>query len=47
MKLEHIEMCRKNELLYYIRLIEELVAFLIKKKKNRTDFQREIGESIW
>lgn len=45
MKLEHIEMCRKNELLYYIRLIEELVAFLI-KKKNRTDFQREIGESI-
>lgn len=45
MKLEHIEMCRKNELLYYIRLIEKLVAFLI-KKKNRTDFQREIGESI-
>lgn len=33
MKLEHIEMCRKNELLYYIRLIEKLVAFLIKKKK--------------
>lgn len=35
MKLEHIEMCRKNELLYYIRLIEELVAFLIKKKTEQ------------
>lgn len=45
MELKHIETCRKNELLCYIRLIEELVAFLIKKKK-RTDFQREIGESI-
>lgn len=44
MELKHIETCRKNELLCYIRLIEELVAFLIKKK--RTDFQREIGESI-
>lgn len=45
MELELIEMCRKNELLYYIRLIEELVAFLIKKKK-RTGFQREVGGSI-
>lgn len=35
MKLEHTEMCRKNELLYYIRLIEELVAFLIKKKTEQ------------
>lgn len=44
MELEHIEMCRKNELLYYIRLIEELVAFLTKKK--RTGFQRQVGGSI-
>lgn len=42
MKLEHIEMCRKNELLYYIRLIEELVAFLIKKKKTEQIFKEKL-----
>lgn len=35
MELKHIETCRKNELLCYIRLIEELVAFLIKKKNEQ------------
>ena len=42
MKLEHIEMCRKNELLYYIRLIEKLVAFLIKKKKTEQIFKEKL-----
>lgn len=43
MELEHIEMCRKNELLYYIRLIEELVAFLT-KKKNEQVFKEKLVE---